>query len=133
MSEDDKKPKKVKLRTREKLFVKEIVHNPGQTGAGAIYNAGYKPKDATNAKNMAAVMIHKPKIQEAIRVEIERLYPNALADNFAFLVKIRDSPEARDGDRIAAAKEINKMAGYQSPTQHQRLNATVQLPKLPKE
>lgn len=135
MSDDDQiKPwskAKHKLTVKEKLFVKEKVANPGQDPTTTLVKAGYSPSNPKSAKVMESVILAKPKVNLAIRAEIESMYPDALAGNVAFLIAMRDDPTQRPADRLAAVKELNQMAGYKSPTQHQTMHASVKLPKLP--
>lgn len=133
MNSDKGNKKKDRLTPKEQHFVKKVSQNPGIDKEILVKEAGYNPKDRTNAVTMAGIMMKKPKIQRAIRDEIERLYPDALASNLQTLMELKDNPNVRPSDRIAAVKEINKMAGYQAPTRHERLSANIEVPKLPKE
>jgi len=127
------KPKKPKLTTKEKLFVKEEVHNVKASSADRVRNAGYNPANERNATAMATVMRAKPKIQESIRQEIEKMYPDRLGKNVEALARIADNIEGKPMEVVAAVKELNNMAGYKAATQHQRLTANISVPKLPKE
>jgi len=136
VSEDDKKKLDKQIRTmtpKQQIYVKERVHNPNSTDAEKVVAAGFHPKDQKSAASMATALNKQPKVQESIRREIEKMYPDRLGKNVEALARIADSLEARPSDVISAVKELNAMAGYKAATQHQRLTANITVPKLPKE
>ncbi len=113
---------------QQKLFVDEYLRLRKSNATQAAINAGYSPKTASS---QASQLLNNPKVLKYLE-ERERAIAQELQEEFIFdaiearkvLYEIMKDPEARDMDRINAAKDFLDRAGFK-PTEKIALNADV--------
>ena len=113
---------------QQKLFVDEYLRLRKSNATQAAINAGYSPKTASS---QASQLLNNPKVLKYLE-ERERAIIQRLQEEFIFdamearkvLYEIMKNPEARDMDRINAAKDFLDRAGFK-PTEKIALNADV--------
>lgn len=113
---------------QQKLFVDEYLRLRKSNATQAAINAGYSPKTASS---QASQLLNNSKVLKYLE-ERERAIAQELQEEFIFdaiearkvLYEIMKDPEARDMDRINAAKDFLDRAGFK-PTEKMVLNADV--------
>lgn len=113
---------------QQKLFVDEYLKIRKSNATQAAINAGYSPKTASS---QASQLLNNPKVLKYLE-ERERAIAQELQEEFIFdaiearkvLYEIMKDPEARDMDRINAAKDFLDRAGFK-PTEKIAFNADV--------
>ena len=113
---------------QQKLFVDEYLRLRKSNATKAAINAGYSPKTASS---QASQLLNNPKVLKYLE-ERERAIAQELQEEFIFdaiearkvLYEIMKDPEARDMDRINAAKDFLDRAGFK-PTDKLDIEGTI--------
>ena len=126
----EKKERKQRLTNKQAKFVKEYVVNDRGV-KGAVVAAGYDVHNPNSAAIMGNRMLNQPKIQNEIKAELDRLYPQSRAKRFDVLHEILENGKARPMERMKAIEVLNKMVGDSAPTKHLRAEFKGEIPKLP--
>lgn len=116
---------------QQKEFVKEYIKLKCSNATQAAINAGYSPKTARQQGSRLLSYAHvqeylkeqKDKIQDEIRESLLFECKRAVEVEFEIL----NNPDARDRDRLDAAKDILDRAGFK-PTDEVKVSGNVNNP-----
>lgn len=103
--------KKKKPTAKEWVFIKEFVETHD---ASAAYKKAFPDNNPEHAKQYGYKLKNKEHIKEAIQKTYEEaIGPNEqiVIENIRFWKKMRDNEEAKDADRISAARDLAKFGG----------------------
>lgn len=103
--------KKKKPTAKEWVFIKEFVETHD---ASAAYRKAFPDNNPDHAKQYGYKLKNKEHIKEAIqRTYEEAIGPNEqiVIENIRFWKKMRDNDDAKDADRISAARDLAKFGG----------------------
>lgn len=108
----------VALTNQQQMFVAEYLKQRCKNAAGAARAAGYSPHTAAA---QACHLLKKPEIKRLIESELARMEAE-LRQSFLFdamvardvLHSILNNPGARDGDRLAAARDVLDRSGFKA-------------------
>lgn len=113
---------------QQKLFVDEYLKNRKKNATEAAVSAGYSPKSASS---LAYQLLQNPIVQEYLEMrekqlekELKREFFFDAVDARKVLSNIVNDPDAKDADRINAAKDLLDRAGYKAVDVHE-IQATV--------
>ena len=106
------------LRNQQKIFVEEYLKLRKKNATNAAINAGYSEKSASS---QASQLLKNPKVLEYLK-ERESLLHQELRDEFLFdalearkvLYSVMKNTEAKDSDRLNAAKDFMDRAGFKA-------------------
>ena len=104
------------IRNQQKDFVKHYLALRKKNATQAAINAGYSKKTASS---QASQLLKNTKVLEFMKEE-EKALTEALWEEFTFdalearevMYDIMNDPDARDSDRLAAAKDLLDRAGF---------------------
>lgn len=125
----EKKTKK-QLTNKQAKFVKEYVINDRGV-KGSVVAAGYDVGNPNSAAIIGNRMLKSPKIQNEIKAELDKLYPDSRRTRFHVLHEILENPKQQPNARMKAIEIVNKMVGDAAPSRHERAEVKVTLPRLP--
>lgn len=115
---------------QQKEFVDIYLKNRKKNQTQAAVNAGYSPKSASS---QAYQLLQNPIVQEylekrekQLEKELKREFFFDAIDAREVLSKIVNNPEAKDVDRINAAKDLLDRAGYKAVDVHE-IQSTVNI------
>jgi hypothetical protein len=131
MSETPKKKKKT-LPLRQRMFVAEVLNNPGKTQT-ECYKKIY-PNAADNTATVASTRIMaRPEAKEHITEVLARLYPDLTSNVGSVLYEMITDPEKNDATRLKAIELLAKFQGWAAPTKVDKriLTADMSKYKLP--
>ncbi|MDT2601001.1 terminase small subunit [Enterococcus hulanensis] len=115
---------------QQKEFVDNYLKNRKKNQTQAAVDAGYSPKSASS---QAYQLLQNPIVQEylekrekQLEKELKREFFFDAIDAREVLSKIVNNPEAKDVDRINAAKDLLDRAGYKAVDVHE-IQSTVNI------
>lgn len=113
---------------QQKLFVDNYLKRRKKNATEAAIEAGYSPKSASSLAYQLlqnpTVLEYLEKREKQLEKELKREFFFDAVDARATLSKIMNDPEAKDADRINAAKDLLDRAGYKAVDVHE-IQATV--------
>lgn len=113
---------------QQKLFVDNYLKNRKKNATEAAIEAGYSSKSASSLAYQLlqnpTVLEYLEKREKQLEKELKREFFFDAVDARATLSKIMNDPEAKDADRINAAKDLLDRAGYKAVDVHE-IQATV--------
>lgn len=128
MSDEDRR-----LTVKQKKFVKEVASG-NQSLPDAVRAAGYNPSSPKSASNMAAQLLNKPHIANALDREIDRMYPDLERQATELTRGWLEDGGLRPEFKLKVLEFMAKVRGWQAPTKHARVNVDVSKKfKLPEE
>ena len=114
---------KKRLSVKEQKFVQTLVSGNSQGPAQAVLDAGYLTT-MKNAPSMAAQILERPRIQNAMAKAIQERYPDIPSKGAEVIFNILDNPEESSAVKLKALEYLMKLFGWAAPIKSASVNVS---------
>ena len=129
MSDPKPKSKVRKPNFKQRLFVKEVLSNPGQTITES-YQKIYPNSSYNTARQEGSAMLRRPHVAQHINEVLAERYPDLASSSANFMTSALADPNVNINAKLKIIDMFARYLGWAAPVKNQSVTATVDLTKF---